>query len=188
MNLEEMEGVLGFEEQYKMDKNGWIYSVARNGTKGGLLKPRKNKWGYPYVVLSKNDRAYTRKMHRLVAIQKVHNPNPEVYEYVNHKDGDKGNFHPNNLEWVTQRQNIHHSWAMGLSFARKGAENPLSKLTNKQRWDIVCEYATTVTKQADLAKKHGVSQPLIALVVRSFLRDCFIQQAIDITKLNKDAK
>lgn len=45
-------------------------------------------------------------VHRLVA--KCFVPNPHNLPTVNHKDGNKLNNHADNLEWMTQRQNVRH--------------------------------------------------------------------------------
>ena len=69
-------------------------------------------------------------VHRLVASLFCHNPNPEEYIQVNHKDGDKSNNHYSNLEWVSPSSNIKHSHKEGLSMARRnhGAVNSVGKL------------------------------------------------------------
>jgi len=45
-------------------------------------------------------------VHRLVAQCFV--PNPYKLSTVNHKDGNKQNNHADNLEWMTQKQNVRH--------------------------------------------------------------------------------
>lgn len=48
-------------------------------------------------------------------------PNPQNKEQVNHKDGNRGNDFVENLEWVTQSENIQHSYdKLGRKAAYKG--------------------------------------------------------------------
>ena len=87
-----------FDSNYIVYPDGRVYSVRRNKFK----KPSINKNGYFYV------RIYNKihKIHRLVAQLFIENPNNFVT--VNHKNGNKLDNHIENLEWVTQRQNVSH--------------------------------------------------------------------------------
>lgn len=51
-------------------------------------------------------------LHRPVA--EAHHANPENKPEVNHKDGDRTNNHPLNLEWATYLEQMKHAWATGL--------------------------------------------------------------------------
>jgi len=74
-----------------------------------------NSSGY-YLInyLSVDRRREPLATHRLVALAWVHNPNPDLLHYVNHKDGKKLNNKENNLEWTTHRDNIAHARNTGL--------------------------------------------------------------------------
>ena len=52
-------------------------------------------------------------VHRIVC-RAWHGPPPTPKHQVNHIDGDKTNNHPENLEWVTQTENMKHAWRTGL--------------------------------------------------------------------------
>ena len=52
-------------------------------------------------------------VHMLVCAA-YHGPRPSDGHQCNHKDGDKLNNHPDNLEWVTQAENMQHAWSIGI--------------------------------------------------------------------------
>lgn len=59
-----------------------------------------------FVNLSKNGKAVSTKIHRLVATHFLENPNG--LRDVNHKDEDKHNNMSSNLEWASHQDNINH--------------------------------------------------------------------------------
>lgn len=99
-----------------------------------VKKVSDNGAGYKFVTVyhrvDGKGRSKHFYVHRLVASLFCHNPNPEEYIQVNHKDGDKSNNHYSNLEWVSPSSNIKHSHKEGLSMARRnhGALNSVGKL------------------------------------------------------------
>lgn len=56
----------------------------------------------------------TQYVHRIIAKAFVPNDDPEHKTDVNHKDGNKWNNNPSNLEWVTKSENDKHASRMGL--------------------------------------------------------------------------
>ena len=67
------------------------------------LHKHKTK-GYIYVSISKNNKNYNLRVHKLVANAFISNPNN--YEQINHIDGNKANNKVNNLEWCNCSYNI----------------------------------------------------------------------------------
>jgi len=70
------------------------YSISNYGTvfnvkKKRILKPSKTNCNYLDVNLSKNNKKYTRTIHRLVALAFI--PMENGKPHVNHKDGVKTN-------------------------------------------------------------------------------------------------
>jgi hypothetical protein len=93
---------------YFVTDEGQIFSSRTNGImRGSLTTP-----GYMHVVLRKNGIQYARLVHRLVCA--AFHENPEGKKDVNHKDGNKLNNHPTNLEWNTRSENQLHAWRTGL--------------------------------------------------------------------------
>lgn len=70
--------------------------------------------GYHYILFTVGrKKVYNKRLHRLVALAFV--PNPNNYPEVNHKDGDKLNNRADNLEWTTRSQNeLHKCRVLGV--------------------------------------------------------------------------
>lgn len=91
-------------EDYEVSNTGLVRSLRTNI----ILKPKFDRYGYPCCnIFSKTRRKISTTIHRLVA--KAFIPNPENKPQVNHKDGNKLNNHVDNLEWVTNRENVNHA-------------------------------------------------------------------------------
>ena len=99
--------------QYKVSNNGKVMTSKT----GRILSPVIDARGYERVCLFKTDRKRRYKVHRLVAMAFI--PNPHRKEQVNHIDGDKRNNHADNLEWVTNKENMKHSRLNGLHDGHK---------------------------------------------------------------------
>ena len=120
-----------------------------------MLKTRIDKYGYEIVTLHVNSEAFTRKIHRLVAIAFI--DNPEELPTVNHIDGDKLNNTVENLEWLTVADNHKHGFATGLHTVGQNrlAGRPV-KLVDK---DIpkIREMIRNGMKNTEIGKIFGVT-------------------------------
>lgn len=100
-------------KQYKgflVDDDYNIYN-ARTGRK---LKPHKGTDGYLQVLYREPDgKTVHERVHVIIGHLFVDNPNPEHLKYINHIDSDKTNCSLDNLEWVTNSQNVKHGWHSG---------------------------------------------------------------------------
>lgn len=105
----------GFEDitGYEVFEDGTVISYKQKQPR--RLNPYPNTKGYMLVDLSTKKRAV--KVHRLIAIAFL--DNPENKPQVNHIDGDKTNNNVNNLEWVTNGENVRHSYDNGLNIPIK---------------------------------------------------------------------
>lgn len=102
---------------------------------GRCLKPWTNKKGYLLVDLGQQGRRKKRRtctVHSLVALA-FHGPRPKGYE-IDHKDHNKANNRPDNLEYVTPEENMRRAVAAGLMDARRvalGTQTGNAKLTDE---------------------------------------------------------
>ena len=96
--IEEFKKIDGYEN-YSVSKNGNV----RNDLTDKILKHRKDKNGYSNFTLSKNGKLKTHKVHRLVAIAFILNPDDKLC--VDHIDENKTNNNLTNLRWATKTEN-----------------------------------------------------------------------------------
>ena len=125
-----------YEGLYQVSSNGLVKSMARyvNDKRLGkrfvperVLKAELCKsTGYLYVNLNKNKMVKHCTVHRLVAQTFI--PNPNNLPCVNHKDENPLNNCVDNLEWITNVDNLKYSdaWHKGVNNRRdyNGTENP----------------------------------------------------------------
>lgn len=104
----DMRPIPGYEEFYLISKSGEIWSKRYNR----FLKPALSKDGYLQIVLCPgNGKQYTMKVHRLVAMTYLDNPDNK--KEVNHIDYNRVNNFFSNLEWIDHDENFRHSFDAG---------------------------------------------------------------------------
>ena len=128
---EEWREIKGFEGYYEVSNIGRVRSLTNISEHGykKVIRPSMNRKenGYKIIHLSKQNKKYTRYVHRVVAEAFV--PNPNNYPCVNHKDEVRTNNCFNNLEWCTHKYNNNYGHAIkkrkekiDYTFKRKGVK------------------------------------------------------------------
>lgn len=122
---EEWKPAFGYEGLYSVSNKGRVISDRKRHQNGlaFFMEQSPDGSGYLKIVPYKNGSPRCVKIHSMVA--KTFIPNPRNLPQVNHKDGIKTNNHAENLEWVSQQDNLDHGWKTGLLKATFGN----SKLT-----------------------------------------------------------
>lgn len=102
--------IIGYEKTYEISNTGKVRSIDRVDDLGKKRKERlqnpRLRNGYPSVTLYKDGKRIEHYIHRLVAIHFVENPNN--YQIINHKDENRTNNSPDNLEWCTRKYNTNY--------------------------------------------------------------------------------
>ena len=161
---EEWKPITDFEG-YFVSNWGRVLSIRPTNGKGGFtpdkptyLKAGIGSNGYQIVVLRKDEKSYTKRVHKLVAKEFL---GFEDDVLVNHKDGDKSHNWSTNIEKSNHSENLQHAYDTGLR--PKGEDIYCAKLTDKQVFDIrvSLEYGE---KSKVLEEKYGVSETTICRI------------------------
>ena len=137
------------------------YKISNQGRvknpKGKVLGGSTHKDGYRFITI----KGKQMPIHRIVAENFIENKYNKPF--VNHKDGNKMNNSVDNLEWVTQQENIQHSYKNKLQPSK--VKTYKGKFTEEQRQQIKDEYNNTDISKRQLALKYNVSHTCICDII-----------------------
>ena len=133
--------VVGYEGIYEVSSLGRVKSCERtiirsNGREinfpDKIMKPSINHKGYLIIDLRKNGNRQGGFIHRLVG--KAFIDNPLNKERINHKNGDKTDNRVQNLEWVTNQENMAHAYKF-LGRTNKAASESRKRIVEQLNGD-----------------------------------------------------
>lgn len=108
MQDEVWKDIPSYEGLYQVSNLGNVKSLNKyHHKREQILKPKKDKYGYLCVRLSKNGELKDFTIHRLVMLSFVGESNLTV----NHKDENKKNNRLDNLEYMSNKDNVRYSQA-----------------------------------------------------------------------------
>ena len=167
-----------YEGVYYISNQGNVYS-KKNGAYGlrdklKKLKPLKSN-GYESVIFSVNGVRKKFKVHRLVLM--TFTPLKDWKDQVNHKNGIKNDNRIENLEWVTQSENmLHRSDILGFKHL-SGSDHPNSTQVTIIKNNYCREFDTV----SECSKFIGVTHTAVcqALKNKSKCKGYFVVRSID---------
>lgn len=116
--------IFGYEN-YVIYEEGDILNVNT----GKYLNPYLNNDGYYQVALCKNGKAKSLRIHRLIAIYYI--PNPENKECIDHINRDRTDNRLENLRWVTKYENNQN---IGTNRRNTSGHKNISFCFQNQHW------------------------------------------------------
>lgn len=156
----------------EIDSDGHIWRVGlRRGLKNGgvsivpvarVSAEKKIQTGYLMVRVMVCGKRHAGLAHRLVW-QHFNGDIPDGL-IVNHKDGNKSNNRPDNLELATYSENQKHAYRIGLS-NEDGERNHAAKLTEAGVAEIRRRRASGEALKS-IAKDYGVSDRTVSKIAR----------------------
>lgn len=147
-----------FKQDYKIDKEGNIYSPWRGWHK---MSQHTNKAGYKELYLYTTESRKCFKVHRLIMTTFCPIDKDISNLQINHIDGNKANNNINNLEWCTRSENLLHAFKTGLEKRPIGEKNPSHKLSEKEV-KLICEELQNGKISQEIANRYNVSKGCIS--------------------------
>lgn len=172
--MTEFREIPGYPPRYIAGSDGRVYTTINTRCRP-LPVPRplseRTIWcGYRVVQLRLDGKNANRLAHVLIALAFL---GPRNGLEVNHRDGDKTNNLPGNLEYVTRRENVNHAFNLGLRNHARGERIGRAALTADQipaiRQDVAAVRANGRAPNgamAALAKKYGVTASALDHIAR----------------------
>lgn len=154
-NIEIWKDIENYEGFYQVSNLGRVRSLERDvfNYRGTVIRHIEEKilvqgidrHGYAHIILCLNGKRKTMKVHRLVALAFI--PNPENKPMVNHKDENPLNNCVDNLEWCTASYNANY----GTRNERMAQNHKYLKLGDNPRARAV--FCVELNKTFDCAKR-----------------------------------
>lgn len=153
---------------YAVDMSGNMYTCKAHNMKPywfkdtwSKLKTKINQ-GYVYCIMSNFGEDVSAKVHRLVGLAFIENP--DAYPIINHKDGNKQNNHISNLEWCSYVHNANHYLEKGLRDTAKGVRLP-NAILNDEKIREIRELNQVGLKNKEIANTYKVDVSCISRIV-----------------------
>lgn len=156
---------------YKVSNYGRCKSITRtrllfNGVPcvqvGKIIKASKDNKGYYSYHLSYDGKRVVQRVHRLVALCFI--PNPDNLPFINHKDENPSNNRVDNLEWCSHEYNI--NYGTRTERARKSASKSI------EQFDLDGNYIKTWESLAEASKTLNISRGTLCSCLKGSIKSC----------------
>ena len=159
--------VASLNNLYEVSNRGEI----RNAKTKKLLRQFTNRWGYRCLVVRPvKNKSKNVRVHVLVA-EAFLGPRLPTH-IVHHKDGNKHNNTPENLEYVTYSENNRHALESGLrspahmkAVVKRGEESPWARITEDDAKRIIAMRRETGFGEKKIAKLTGFSVGTVSGII-----------------------
>jgi len=168
---------------YQISNTGRIKSFK--GSKCKFMSSAYCSNGYEKLILRNENGPKNFTVHRLVAESFVKNPFNK--KEVNHKNGIKSDNQAKNLEWVTRKENIRHSYETGLKVNRSGEKCPNAKLNEINVLTLKTFIPVKKYTNIELAKIYNITPSTVSVIkngrtwghIKSCSRDDILTQWVN---------
>lgn len=151
--------------------------IFREGSANPLKAAPAKRGGYLQVSLWKDGKGKTCFVHQLVALA-FHGPRPSPRHHAAHRDGDKRNNTPLNVQWITKEENEADKIAHGRT--NRGERNGCAKVTDAQAAEI-CEIAKSLPRSTGgvkfkkgalpaLGAQYGITASAVYQIINGYRR------------------
>jgi len=141
MEIENWQPIKDYEGLYEINEQSEVRSLHKRNYHR-ILAQRIDRAGYYTVRLSKAGKVSTQFVHRLLGFTFL--TEPEEKAVINHRSGNKFDNSLDNLEWVTQSQNMQHAYKTGLSKVPERSYKPVVDVCTKKVYKSVKEAAAAL--------------------------------------------
>lgn len=157
MTMEIWKDIPNYEGYYQVSNLGRVRALPRKGSGHSSdirILSLVESLGYNTVHLRKDGKGKVVKVHRLVA--ETFLPNPNGYKCVNHKNRNKLNNRPENLEWC--------SFAYNINYEHRDTKNKTFRIIQQldKCGNVVGEFSSIV----EASKITGIKDYCISNCVR----------------------
>ena len=138
MEQEQWKPIQEFNGEYEVSNLGRVRSMKMYyGMVGRIMPQTIQRKGYYAVTFWMNNKAYCRKVHRLVI--EAFTPNPDNLPCINHIDCNKLNNHIDNLEWCTYQANMQHAVRTGLTHPHQWTDEERKQISERNKGQRVSD-------------------------------------------------